>query len=98
AAVFRVLNAKSGSAASLGKFHKINRRKIHAKFRVAKKDHLFPLDLAQDIVLDYYNDDRELVFHRSHKFRHQHAKPAIADKSNALAVRVSDLRGYRVRQ
>ena len=51
AALFRIVNTEADSAACLRKFHEINGRQIHAEFRIAEKDHLLPLDLAERIVL-----------------------------------------------
>ena len=70
----------------------------HAVFGIAEKDHLLPLDLAEGVVLDDDDLDRQLVLHGGREFRHQHRETAVANEGDALPVGIGDLGGDGVRQ
>ena len=98
ATVFRSFDRKPGRTAGARHHREIDRLQIADVFRVAEKDHLLPFDLAQGVVLDDDDLDRELVFDRGGELAHQHRQPAVADKGNDLAVGIGGLRADRIRQ
>jgi hypothetical protein len=77
---------------------KVDRLQVDSVLRIAKEDHLFPLDLAEVIVLDDHHFDGQLIFHGSDEIGHQHAESAIADERDHLSIWIGELRSDRIRQ
>ena len=57
----------------------------HAVLRVAEEHHLLPLDLAERVVLDDDDLDRQVVLHGRGELAHQHREAAVADEGDAPA-------------
>ncbi len=98
AALFRVLDGETCPTAGPGEGGEVDRLQVAGELRIAQKDHLFPLDLAQRVVLDDDDLDRELVLDRGHELGHEHGEAAVADEADARPVGVGHLRGDGVRQ
>ena len=79
--------------AGAGEGNKVDGLQFAAILGIAEKNHLLPFDLSQGVVLDDDDFDRQLIFYRGNKLCHQHRKPAVADESNTLPLRICDLRG-----
>ena len=73
--------------------YEIRRVKIAGVLRVAEKDHLLPLDLAEGVVLDDDDLDIELVSCNGDEFAEQHTQTTIADDAVDGSIRI----GYRRR-
>ena len=58
---------------------------------VAQEDHLLPLDLAERVVLDDDDLDRQLVLDRRGELAHQHREAAVADERDDLPVGIGGL-------
>src|SRR6478609_8026254 len=70
----------------------VNGMQINAILRITEKNHLLPFDLAERVVFDDDNLDRQLIFHGSNEVCHEHGKSAISHKAHALAAWIGDLR------
>ena len=78
---------KPVAAAGPGEGGEVDRLQLAAVLGVAEEDHLLPLDLAERVVLDDDDLDRQLVLHRGGELGHQHREAAVADEGDALPVR-----------
>src|SRR5579884_53417 len=93
-----LFHGQAQPAARLRVLGKINRMQVYAVFRIAEKDDLLPLDLAEHIVLDDNYQDRQVVLDCGGELAHQHRKAAIADEGDRLPIRVGQRGGDSVRQ
>jgi hypothetical protein len=71
---------------------------LYAVQGVAQKHHLFPFDLAEQVVLDHHNFHRQLVFDTGAELGQEHGKTAVADKRDAVPIGIGDLRRNRIRE
>ena len=85
------LAAEAHAAARLGELHEVDRLQLDPVFGVAQEDHLLPLDLAERVVLDDDDLDRQLVLDRRDEVAHQHREAAVADEGDDLPVGIGDL-------
>ena len=98
AAIFRPFDRQPGRTAGARHHRKIDRLQVADIFRVAQEHHLLPFDLAERVVLDHHDFDRQLVLHRGGDFGHQHAEAAVADEGDDLAIGIGNLRADRIGQ
>src|SRR5690242_11220586 len=94
----RVLDRNPGATAGLGDLREVDRLELDAVLGIAEEDHLLPFDLAQRVVLDDDDLDRQAVLDRGREVGHEHAEAAIADEGDDLPAGVSRLGADRVRQ
>ena len=80
AALGRVLDPEARPAARAGERDEVDRVEIAAVLRVAEEHHLLPLDLAQGVVLDHHDLDRQVVLHGGGELGHEHRESAVADE------------------
>ena len=85
---------KPAAADRLGVRGEVDRLQIDAELRVALEDHLLPLDLAQRVVLDDDDLDRQLVLDDGRQLAHQHGEAAVADEADDLPARIRDGRAH----
>ena len=85
------LAPEADAAAGLGELDEVDRLELDAVLGVAQEDHLLPLDLAERVVLDDDDLDRQLVLDRRDELAHQHREAAVADEGDDLAVGIGDL-------
>ena len=93
AALARILDGEARAAAGASEAGEIDRLQVAAELRVAKKDHLLPLDHAESVVLNDDDLDRELVFDAGAELSHEHRKAAIPNEGHGLSLGVSGLGG-----
>src|SRR5947207_4420903 len=70
--LFGSLAPETDAAAGLGKPDEIDRLERYAVFGIAKKDHLFPFDHSERVVLDDDDLDRQPILHGGGEFAHEH--------------------------
>src|SRR5438445_12932819 len=96
--VFGLLDCPTQTAARVCIFCEARIMQLAAVLRIAKKNDLLPLDLAQSIVLDDHYNDRQVVLDCGEEFAHQHRKAAVADEGNGLSFGKSKLGGNGIRE
>src|SRR5581483_441145 len=68
--LIRIFHRESNSTASMCELREVNWVQLHSVLWITEKHHLFPLDLAENIVFYDYDFDRQLIFHCGHKVSH----------------------------
>ena len=98
AAFLRPFDREAGGTAGARNHREIDRLEVADIFGVPQEHHLLPFDLAERVVLDDDDFDRELVFDGGRQLGHQHRQAAIADKGDDLAVGIGHLCADRIGQ
>src|SRR5438067_4559492 len=98
AAIGGIVDGESGAAAGVGEGGEVNGIKLASVFRIAEKNHLLPLDLAEGVVLDDDHFDGQPIFNCSNEIGHQHGETAVAYEGHYLPAGIGDLRGDGVGQ
>src|SRR5688572_29355322 len=93
-----LLDRESETSTGFGKLGEIDLMKLTAVFRIAEEHDLLPFDLAERVVFDDHDEDRQIVLDRGCKLAHEHRESAVAYKSDRLPLRKCDLRGDGVWQ
>ena len=68
----RIFDRESSAAAGACKSREVDGIEIDAILRISEEHHLFPLDLAEHIILNDNYPNRQLILHCSHEVRHEH--------------------------
>ncbi len=88
--ILGTLDGEAARAAGLRHHGEVDGLKLDAELRIAFEDHLLPLDLAENVVLDDDDGDAQLVFDQRRDLAHQHGEAAIADDADDLASGIGD--------
>src|SRR5205814_1061995 len=94
----RIFHGETGAAAGVGKGGEIYGIEVASVLRIAEKNHLLPLDLAEGVVLDDDHFDGQPIFNCSNEIGHQHGETAVAYEGHYLPAGIGDLRGDGVGQ
>src|SRR5207248_700145 len=90
AAIGGIVDGESGAAAGVGEGGEVNGIKLASVFRIAEKNHLLPLDLAEGVVLDDDHFDGQPIFNCSNEIGHQHGETAVAYEGHYLPAGIGD--------
>ena len=93
--VLRIFDGETSGPATSRVPCKIDRLQVYSELRIAFLGHLLPSDLPQN---DHDHFDRQLVFHQSCNFAHQHGQSTVTDDAHDLASGISYRGSDAVRQ
>src|SRR5512146_3118674 len=96
--VGRIVHAHAICAASFRKHAEVHRLQPDAELGIAFHHHLFPLDLAEVVVLNHHDLDGQVVLHGCEHFEAEHAEATVADEGYDLSFGIGDLGGDGVGQ
>jgi hypothetical protein len=87
----RLLNREANPSAGTSVSREVDWVKLTPVFRVAEEYHLFPLDLAERVVLDDDNLNRQLILDGRGELSHQHGEAAVSHEGDTLPLGIGDL-------
>src|SRR5690349_21341025 len=93
-----IFDGESGTAAGPGECGEVDGMEIDSIFRITEKNHLFPFDLSEDIVLNDNDPYGKLIFYRRHKVRHQHGEATVPHEREHRTVWMGGSCGDRIWQ